>query len=169
MCRSFAVLCAHIMLPVTRITPCIEMGNRQPYLFIWYLATKALEDRLQISGAKIVYSFDNRSICLRADPRLQSLWAMILNELCEVAPSRAEAAAGSPCDLFHTGAVGEQFKGRLFHIVRLAGPLGARTAADGRVQWQAVGTTISGNKFEETVSKIGELAFADAANPAERG
>src|SRR5262245_26399452 len=157
MCRSFAVLCAHIMLPVTRVTPRIEMGNRQPYLFIWYLATKALEDRLQISGAQIVYSFDNRSICLRADPRLQSLWAMILNELCEVTPSRAEAAAGSRCDLFDTGAVGEQFKGRRFHIVRLAGPLGARTRSEGRVKWQAVGTAIIGNKFEEKVSKIGGL------------
>src|SRR5262245_6394267 len=169
MCRSFGVLCAHIMLPVTRITPRIEMGNRQAYLFIRYLATKALEDRLQVSGAQIVYSFDNRSICLRADPRLQSLWAMILNELCEVAPSHAEGTAGSPCDLFHTGAVGEEFKGGLFNIVWLAGPLGARTAADGRVQWQAVGTAVSRNKFEETVSKIGELTFSDAANPAERG
>src|SRR4030095_2455526 len=98
----------------TRVTQRIEVGNDEPDLFIGHLATKALEDRLQGSGAHILHGVGNRSICLWVDPRFQSIRAMILDELCEVAPSRTDRAAGSRCDLFHAGTVGKQFKGGLF-------------------------------------------------------
>src|SRR4029434_8222237 len=135
----------------------------------------------QVSGAHILHGVGNRSICLWVDPRFQSIRAMILDELCEVAPSCTHRAAGSRCDLFDAGTVGEQFKGGLFGIVRLAVAFAARTAPEGGVQRQAVCTAMrcdeveeavctamSGDEWEEALPKIGELAFPDAANTEER-
>ena len=62
----------------------------------------------------------------------------------------------------HCG-VGEERSHEFLCAVHLPG-----LATDGRVQRQAVGTTVGGDEFEEALSEVGQLAFPDPANAEKR-
>src|SRR4029077_11354883 len=128
------------------------MRDPYPNLVVGNFTVDVLEDWPQVRSAMFIHGSGDGAVGFRADPRIQSLWTMGLDELREVAPTRAWRAACYCSYFLYAGPFSEQLEGRFFGVCWLAYALAARKAADNHIHRDVLSTAIVRDMFDKLLS-----------------